>query len=383
MKPEKIIQRFRSIVTKPFEYACRLKKTGKQKIVGHTCTYFPEEIILAAGAHPIRLFGQSASVMKADAHIQAYSCSLVRSLFEDALSGKLGFLDVIVFPHSCDTMQRLSDIWRLNVKGTVHLDLLFPVHLKSEATRDYMKAVIERFRLELGKALNVEITENAVADAILLMNRIRSALHALYGIRSQTPERISGSDLNHVVRGCMIMDRHEAAGLLEQLVAALKEMQPSAGSLQGKRILLSGGVCLHPDIHDIVEEQGGAVVWDDLCTGSRYFYTPVSENSAPVDAIADRFINRAICPAKHSGITRRAEGLLQLTSKYKIDGVIFLFLKFCDPHCFDYPDLKAALEETGIPSLFLEVETGKPVDGPTRTRVETFLQILNQGKSLS
>jgi benzoyl-CoA reductase subunit C len=383
VKPEEIIRQFRSTVADPFGYARKLKESKNCPVVGHTCTYFPEEIVLAAGAHPIRLFGESVPIMKADSHIQAYSCSLVRSIFEDALSGELEFLDLMVFPHSCDTMQRLSDIWRLNVKNMVHLDMLFPVHLKSEAAKEYLKAVIERFRLELGKALNVEITEKTVSEAIFLMNRIRSALHALYEIRSQTPERISGSDLNHLVRGSMMMDRHEAVVLLEQLVTALRQIQPSTVDSSMKRILLSGGVCLQPDLHDIVEEQGGAVVWDDLCTGSRYFDTPVSEELVPTDAIADRFIDRAICPAKHSGITRRTEDLLQLTSKYKIDGVIFLFLKFCDPHGFDYPDLKIALEEVGIPSLFLEVETGKPVDGPTRTRVETFLQILNQGTSSS
>ncbi len=383
MKPEEIIRQFRATVANPFGYARKLKESKNCPVVGHTCTYFPEEMVLAAGAHPIRLFGESASILKADSHIQAYGCSLVRSVFEDALSGELDFLDLMVFPHSCDTMQRLSDIWRLNIKTAVHLDLLFPVQLKTEAARDYLKAVIERFRSELEKTLEVEITENALSQAISLTNRIRFALASLYEIRAETPELISGSDLNHAVRACMIMDRHEAAGLLENLATALRKIPQPGEQSSTKRILLSGGVCLHPDIHDIVEEQGGAVVWDDLCTGSRYFDSPVSEDSAPVDAIADRFIERPICPAKHSGITRRTEGLLQLTAKKKIDGVIFLFLKFCDPHGFDYPDLKSALESAGIPTLFLEVETGKPVDGPTRTRVETFLQILNQGRSLS
>jgi len=377
-----IIGKFRFAVENPFETARQLKEDQQCPVVCHTCSYFPEEIVLAAGAHPMRLFGQSTSIIRADAHIQAYSCSLVRSVFEDALSGELDFADVMVFPHSCDTMQRLSDIWRLNMKNTVHLDLLFPVHLKSEAAQDYLKAVLIRFQRELEETLNITITEHAVSEAISLMNRIRHALHSLYEIRSRTPLRISGSDLSYVVQGTMILDRNEAADLLEQLAFSLEEIRPSAESPGPKRILLSGGVCLHPDIHSIIEEQGGAVVWDDLCTGSRYFDTPVSEGPAPIDAIADRFISRAVCPAKHSGITRRSEELSELVSKYNIDGVIFLFLKFCDPHGFDYPDLKTTFEEAGVPSLLLEVETGKPVDGPTRTRVETFLQILNQGNNL-
>ena len=54
----------------------------------------------------------------ADAHLQAYSCSLVRGALEDALAGRLDFLDgAMVFPHTCDSIQRLSDIWRMNAPG--------------------------------------------------------------------------------------------------------------------------------------------------------------------------------------------------------------------------------------------------------------------------
>ena len=68
------------------------KKTGR-KAVGYCCTYTPEEIIHAAGLLPVRLFGAKAGISRADAHLQAYSCSLVRGILEDALAGNLEFLD--------------------------------------------------------------------------------------------------------------------------------------------------------------------------------------------------------------------------------------------------------------------------------------------------
>lgn len=378
MNPTEIIEQFRIAVRDPFGTARTIREGQNRPVVGYTCTYFPEEIVLAAGAHPFRLFGKSTVMLKTDAHIQAYGCSLARAVFEDALSGELDFLDVMAFPHSCDTMQRLSDIWRLNIKNTVHLDLLFPVHLKSEAAQDYMEAVLERFRKGMEQVFQVDISKDAMQNAISLMNRIRASLTALYKLRAAHSASISGSDLSHVVQGAMILDRLEVADKLEALVSALKGTHTPTRTAPAKRVLLSGGVCLHPDIHTIIEEQGGAVAWDDLCTGSRYFDVQVPEDLPPIPAIAKRFLNRAICPAKHGGTTRRGGDLLKLISTHRIDGVIFLFLKFCDPHGFDYPDLKTTLETAGIPTLFLEVETGKPVDGPTRTRVETFLQILNQ-----
>ncbi|MFQ5826487.1 MAG: 2-hydroxyacyl-CoA dehydratase, partial [Dehalococcoidia bacterium] len=50
--------------------------------------------------------------------------------------------------------------------------------------------------------------------------------------------------------------------------------------------------------------------------------------------------------------------------------------KFCDPHEFDIPPLRALLEEKlGITSLFLEFDVTIPV-GQFRTRIEAFLEML-------
>jgi benzoyl-CoA reductase/2-hydroxyglutaryl-CoA dehydratase subunit BcrC/BadD/HgdB len=73
-----ILQEFQAVVEQPYGYARELKERTGKKIVGYFCTYAPEEIIYAAGAHPMRLFGVSENIHLADAHLQAYSCSLVR-----------------------------------------------------------------------------------------------------------------------------------------------------------------------------------------------------------------------------------------------------------------------------------------------------------------
>jgi benzoyl-CoA reductase/2-hydroxyglutaryl-CoA dehydratase subunit BcrC/BadD/HgdB len=143
-----------------------------------------------------------------------------------------------------------------------------------------------------------------------------------------------------------------------------------------KRIFLSGGVCNQPDIYTIIEEAGGAVVGDDLCTGSRYFSGLIDQKADPVTAIADRYLERVVCPAKHRGLTDRADRLLRLTREKQVQGVIFFLLKFCDPHAFDYPYLKEALDQAGIPSMLLEVEDRLPADGQLRTRFEAFVEMI-------
>ena len=93
-------------------------------------------------------------------------------------------------------------------------------------------------------------------------------------------------------------------------------------------------------------------------------------------AVADRYVQRAVCPAKHAGLYTRGEHLVDLVKKGHADGVIFLYLKFCDPHAFDYPYIKTMLDGEGIPNLLLELDDSSPTEGQFRTRCEAFVEML-------
>jgi benzoyl-CoA reductase/2-hydroxyglutaryl-CoA dehydratase subunit BcrC/BadD/HgdB len=140
--------------------------------------------------------------------------------------------------------------------------------------------------------------------------------------------------------------------------------------------MLVGSLCSQPDVYTLIEKAGADVVWDDLCTGSRYFDGLVDEAGDPIKAIAERYYHRVICPAKHSSPTARGENLARLVDEHKVEGVIFLMLKFCDPHAFDYPDLKGVLDRKKVPSMLLEIEGQLPPEGQLLTRFETFIEML-------
>jgi bzd-type benzoyl-CoA reductase N subunit len=372
----KHLESFQQAVRDTADYARELKKNKGKKIVGYVCSYTPEEIILAAGAHPLRLLGTKENIQKADAHLQSYCCSLVRGVLEEGLSGRVDFLDGLVFPHTCDSIQRLSDLWRMNIPFGFHLDVVLPVKLNTQSARVYLGEVLEKFRRELGKALEVEITDEALQQAIQTMETIRGALKAIYELRSRTPQLLTGEDLYTLVRGAMILDRRDLAMFLPEIAADLALKAEGEETRSVKRVILAGGLCNHPMIYPMIEKAGGAVVWDDLCTGSRYFAEPVEEGLPPLEALTARIANRVVCPAKHRDLTGRAEHLVRLARAHKAQGVVFLLLKFCDPHAFDYPYLKKHLDEAGIPSLLLEVEDPLPAWGPLKTRFEAFLEML-------
>jgi bzd-type benzoyl-CoA reductase N subunit len=367
---------FHRAAQQPGEYLRDLKSKSGKKVIGYFCSYTPEEIIHAAGAHPARLFGGDTDINLADAHLQSYCCSLVRSGLEEALQGNLSYLDGTVFPHTCDSIQRLSDIWRLNTSFDFFADVVLPVKLDTPAAKEYMADVLEKFRRDIGNGLGVEITDQDLSRSIRTYNRIRLALRNLYDLRAGNPDIMGSRDLYAVVKAAMIMDRDWLADRLEALVNEAEAGRYYHDSAGKKRLLLVGGVCDHPDIYDILEKAGGTVIYDDLCTGSRYFNVSVGEDGAPIKALADRYLRRPVCPAKHQSTTARGELAVQLAKEQKADGVIILLLKFCDPHAFDYPYIKDFLDKAKVPNMLYEIEDQLPSEGQLATRFETFIQML-------
>jgi bcr-type benzoyl-CoA reductase subunit C len=370
----KELNSFREIAGEPYSYAEKWKKKTGKKVVGYFCSYTIEEIVHAAGALPFRIFGTKENITRAEAHLQAYCCSLVRGGLEDALSGRLGFIDGTVFPHTCDSIQRLSDIWRLHAGFPFHIDIILPVKLNTLSAREYMTDVIRKFKRDIEHSLGVSIPDESLLQSIKLYNAVRVCLEEIYRMRSDNPGIISGSDVYAVVKSAMVMDRQELLGMLKGLITQLKKASPANKNY--KRIVLAGGVCNHPDIYPILEKAGSAVVWDELCTGTRYFEGAVAESGDPVAALSARYAERIHCPAKHSDVDVRGRNLVDIVKLHNAQGVIFLILKFCDPHSFDYPYMKEYLDAEKIPNMLLEMEERVPPEGQLATRFESFIEML-------
>lgn len=370
------ISEFRTIIENPYSYLQKIKDENGKKAIGYVCSYAPEELIYAAGALPVRLFGSDSIIHRADLHLQSYCCSLVRGILEDALSGRLELLDGMIFPHTCDSIQRLSDVWRLNLVKSFHADVVLPVKLTTPSAKSYLVDVLKKFKTDLEQWLNIKITDAELNRAVKTYNAIRSLMTRLYRLRCENPHIISGHDFHTLIRAAMIVERDH---FLEELTAITADLEKTASEkkLTGvKRLVLSGGICNHPDVYDTIENAGGVVTGDDLCTGSRYFEGAIDDRMPPLEAIAARYATRVVCPAKHSGLTSRGDNLVRTVRECGADGVIFMLLKFCDPHAFDYPYLKEMLDREKIPSLLLEMEEQTQAGGQLQTRLETFIQIL-------
>ncbi|MCX7982126.1 MAG: 2-hydroxyacyl-CoA dehydratase family protein [Syntrophales bacterium] len=364
------LERMKKAVASPYDYV-----RGRRGI-GYVCSYVPEEIILAAGYTPVRLFGSQGETGLAHRHLQSYCCSLVRGILEEALSGEAADLSAVVFPDACDSIRRLSDIWRINIRGPVHFDFVLPVKLGTKSAEEYTIDILKRFQEELSSYLNVTVSREAIEKSIALMNEIRVTLGQFDRLRADGLIALSAEDYYTVFRAAMIMERHEFLQELKELIGKAKRKEPY--SRTKAKVFIVGGMCKVPEIFNAIEEAGGFIVGDDLCIGARYYYGLCPTGLEPIEAIARRILSRPVCPAKHGGINSRLDHIVMRVKETGSEGVIFVTYKFCDPHAFDYPDLRKRLESEGYPTLLLEIEDPLPSEGQVRTRCEAFVEMLRQ-----
>jgi bzd-type benzoyl-CoA reductase N subunit len=357
----------------PFRWARDWKERTGGKAVGFFCCYAPEEIIHAAGALPVRITGENRVTSKSGAHLQSYCCSLARTGLDMALTGDLEFLDGTVFVHTCDTMQRLSDIWRLNAGYAFHGDVVLPVRFEGDAALEYMREELASFRKRVSDNIG-PVGDSALAESIRLYNRNRELLAELYRLRREDPGIIPSDEALWLVASSALIEKSEHNAMLEEALAGLKGSGPES---DGKvRLFAAGSVMDQWDFLKMVEEVGGTIVDDDFCTGHRYFDAEVPVDVDPIEGIARRLTDRGSCPCKYLPSGDRANRLLGRIGESGARGAIFFQFKFCDPHSFDYPYIKKALDEEGIPSLHLEIEHDSVSTEQLRTRVEALLETI-------
>jgi benzoyl-CoA reductase/2-hydroxyglutaryl-CoA dehydratase subunit BcrC/BadD/HgdB len=369
----KVLKEFETITSTGYrEIASTLPKDRIP--IGFFCPYVPEELLHAAGALPFRLMGTPIKMSHVQAHLPPNCCHLVKSSLESLLQGELDFLRGIIFSHTCDAMQGLADIWALQRRIPLQFNLMMPSHLDSELSRPYLKAEIERFKDFLESNVG-KITPQSLKASIQLFNRIREKLQEIYTRRPKRHTQISGRNFARIIRAGYLMDRARYLELLEEIWNALQEKGDDNGNLVP--IFLAGNMA-HSDFYfSLIEEAGAIVVQDDLCSGTRFLRLMVPEDTDPIEGLTNRYLTSFLCPTKYKGVHAHAETLVKEVQKSGAKGVIFLLYKYCEPHFFDYPDLKQALESKGIPTLLLEVEDPSYSVGQLKIRVQAFVEMLS------
>jgi bzd-type benzoyl-CoA reductase N subunit len=349
-----------------------LKNTHKP-VMGWLCSYTPLEIILASGMIPYRIIPEPTSDM-ADSYLHSNFCPYVRSSLGRAIRGDLDFIEGLVIVNSCDGLRRLYDAWRVYAK-TPRVYLLDLPRVATESAVSHFRETLARLKDQLEEGFGVSISEGSIEEAISISNRGRRFLRDLYDLRKSHKLPISGSQVMDLVKGDMLLPREEYLGLLEKLVGEIKEAAVPRTDLP--RVMITGSFLEDSGIVKLVEQAGGEVACDDLCTGSRYFWDCIDGDDDPFLSLSRYYLTRIPC-ARMLDSDRRLDHVLDLVADFEVHGVICYTLKFCDTFLYDVPLLKERLDALDIPSLFLDSDYTPGTMGRLKTRIEAFIELLRE-----
>ena len=327
----------------------------------------PRALLHAHGILPVEVWGPPGQdTTSADVHLQAYTCSVVRAGLAWLQSEPGADADLLVVPHTCDSLQGL---------GSLLLDLLppgrpvIPFYLprgEGEATQRFLAAELRAVSKKLCDAFGTTPDDEAVMAAVLADVEADRRVRALLQRRGTLGA--SAREFLGFLRSREYLPPDEFVALADVLLARPPSTPPS-----GPRLLLSGMLPEPAELLDRIEAAGGVIVADDLACGGRRAY-PDGRATDPFERMAERLLEGPPGPTRGVSVQSRVEHLAATAEASKAQIVLFWGVKFCEPELFYLPQLRADLERRGLRTLAIETDVSDALPHQVITRVEALLE---------
>lgn len=346
-------------------------------VVGVFCTFFPQELALAAGATSVSLCSTSdETIPDAERDLPKNLCPLIKSSYGFAITDKCPFFhfsDLIVGETTCDGKKKMYE----------YLAKVKPVHVmelpnkQSEQGLKLWYSEIIKMKEYLEKFLDVEITDEGIREAIKVKNAERSAIKDFYGIMKDEELPIMGLDLWHVLNGATF--KFDKRAIPEEIKALKEKVLSEHKHIKGRpRILVTGcpiGGATEKVI-SAIEDNGGIVVAYENCGGAKAIDRNVEEGTDdPYMAIAEKYLS--IGCACMSPNPNRRELLSRMIDEYKVDGVVDMHLQTCTPFQVESLEIKNFCnDEKKIPYIAVETDYSKSDVGQLNTRLAAFVEMI-------
>lgn len=378
MGTAEIIQRCEAIYEDTWFNAAREWKAAQEgrKVIGFMPVYVPEELIHAAGMLPMGVLGggDGLEVIHGDAYYQSYICRIPRSTIELGLTGRLDFVDGMLFPSICDVIRNLSGMWKL-IKPEIYVKYFdVPQNYRDDIGGEYYINELQELRHDLERVAGREISDQDIRDSIAVYNRHRELVRRVYGLRSAEPWKAPSSEVYLLMRAGQVLPVEEHMEMLQSyLEAAHQEDRPRRDNC---RIVTCGSFCEQPPLNLIksIEMAGCYVVDDDYMLGNRWLMSEVETEGDPLANLAHAFLHHsADTSAKYCNCQEEVgQYLADSIRSNAAEGVIFTSPSFCDPALLERPLLASRLDEERVPHISLKYAENSGQMQPIREQAGTF-----------
>jgi benzoyl-CoA reductase subunit C len=347
-----------------------------RRVVGYMPIYVPRELIHAAGMLPLGVVGggDQLEVIHGDAYYQSYICRIPRSTIELGVSGRLDFVDGMLFPSICDVIRNLSGMWKMMFPHVYVRYFDVPQNYKDEIGGNYYVHELAELREDLAKLRGKPITDEELSHSIAVYNRNRQLVRELYNFRAQKPWQAPAAEIYLLMRAGLVLPVEEHSKMLhDYLAAAQAEERPRRDNC---RIVLTGVFCEQPPLNLIksLELAGCYVVDDDLLLVTRWLTADVPVEGDPLKNLALAFLHQSESTAAkyEPNLAEKGQHLVRAVKRTGAEGVIFACPSFCDPALLDRPMLQHVLKAADIPYIAFKYAENSGQMQPIREQAGTF-----------
>ena len=346
-----------------------------RKVVGYMPIYVPREIVHAAGMLPLGILGggDQLEVIHGDAYYQSYICRIPRSTIELGVSGRLDFVDGMLFPSICDVIRNLSGMWKTMFPSVYVRYFDVPQNYRDDIGGNYYVNELAELAHDLGELRGEPISDDALRRSIALYNENRRLVRELYAFRAQRPWQAPAAEVYLVLRAGMVLPVEEHTAMLRSYLAAAQEERPRRDNC---RVVLTGVFCEQPPLNLIksLELAGCYVVDDDLLLVTRWLTADVSTDGNPLQNLALAFLHQSESTAAkyEPDLKEKGQHLVRAVRRSGAEGVIFACPSFCDPALLERPMLQHVLKDAQIPYIAFKYAENSGQMQPIREQAGTF-----------
>jgi benzoyl-CoA reductase subunit C len=347
-----------------------------RKVIAYMPIYVPREIIHAAGMLPLGILGggDQMEVIHGDAYYQSYICRIPRLTIELGVSGRLDFVDGMLFPSICDVIRNLSGMWKLMFPGVYAKYFDVPQNYRDDIGGNYYISELQELRRDLEGIAGAPITDEALKTSIAVYNENRRLIRELYRFRADKPWQAPAPEVYLLLRAGMVLPVEEHTALLRgYLSAAAREERPIRDNC---RIVLNGVFCEQPPLNLIksLEMASCYVVDDDWMLVTRWLKDDVASDGDPIERLASAFLHHSEdTSAKYEpDQAKKGQYLVAAVRKAGAEGVIFAAPSFCDPALLERPMLQHVLRDAGVPYIAFKYAENSGQMQPIREQAGTF-----------
>jgi benzoyl-CoA reductase/2-hydroxyglutaryl-CoA dehydratase subunit BcrC/BadD/HgdB len=359
----------------PFAAATERGNAGVP-VAGITSNTVPWELLRAAGFFPVMLNPPRGPAPIAGRFMEdGVFPERIRGIFDGVASGTWPFLKLVVIPRTSEQEHKLylylREVRRQGSgKSLSEIYLYNLLHARSPEAEAYgldrtreLKKLLEHLA---GRCIEPADLARAVAES----NQACQAIRGLLSLREGAQPRLTGALALSLIGAVYFMNRGEYAKLAAEALAELSRRPPCCGV----RLLIKGSPLHHTGLHRSIEAHGALVVAEDDWWGSRSFNKEIAEQGDIIRSIFERYYGDSPSPRV---FPREIRDEWFLAAAQKVDGVVFYLPPEDDVLGWEYPGLRKALEQCGIPSLLVREDAAEGLSPECHQQIEDFVSSLS------